>query len=215
MIPQNLSRRKFLKLTGITLGAITIVCSGLGYVATRAPQFATSELIFEKENAMKKRILVTYATRAGSTSEIAAVLGEILAKRGFSVDVKSVKDSPSLQEYDTVILGSAVRMANWLPEMVDFIKKNQEALSRKPVALFTVHILNLGDDETSRNARLAYLNSVRPLLNPVDEVFFAGKIDLEALSFVDRLMVKMVKSPIGDFRDWHGIRTWSSVVFAE
>jgi len=57
------------------------------------------------------------------------------------------------------------------------------------------------------------LNTVRPLLNPIDEVYFAGRIDFEALSFVDRLMVKMVKSPIGDFRDWDGIRAWSSAIF--
>ncbi|MCK7530831.1 MAG: flavodoxin domain-containing protein [Marinilabiliales bacterium] len=80
------------------------------------------------------------------------------------------------------------------------------------VALFTVHILNTGADETSRAARLAYLNAVRPFVNPVDEVFFAGRIDLETLSFVDRLMVKMVRSPIGDFRDWDGIRAWSAAI---
>ncbi|GAP11819.1 flavodoxin [Bellilinea caldifistulae] len=114
-----------------------------------------------------------------------------------------------------MILGSAVRMANWLPEMVDFIKKNQAELGRKPVALFTVHILNLGDNEASREARHAYLNSLHPCLNPIDEAFFPGKIDLESLSFVDRLMVKMVKSPIGDFRDWKQIRAWSPVIFWE
>ena len=213
MTTRNLSRRKFLQLSGVTLGAIAITCSGLGYAATRTPKLAAPELAFEKDNAMNKRILITYATRAGSTSEIAAALGETLAERGFSVDVESVKTNPSLNNYDAVILGSAVRMSNWLPEMVDFIKKNQEALNQIPVAFFTVHMLNLGEDEVSRAARLAYLNSVRPLLSPVDEAFFAGKIDLETLSFVDRLMVKMVKSPIGDFRDWAEIRTWPTVMF--
>lgn len=215
MTPQKITRRRFLKLTGLTLGAAVITCSGLGYAATRAPESTIPEMAFGKDNAMKKRILITYATRAGSTPEIAAAIGETLAGRGLSVDIKPVKANPALHGYDAVILGSAIRMANWLPEMVDFIKKNQEALAKMPVFLFTVHILNLGDDEASRAARLAYLNSVRPLLNPVDEVFFAGKIDLETLSFVDRLMVKMVKSPIGDFRDWNKIRTWSSLVLEE
>lgn len=164
---------------------------------------------------MHKKILITYATRAGSTSEVASAIGETLAGRGFSVDVKPVKTNPSLNDYDAVILGSAVRMANWLPEMVNFIKKNQEVLARIPVVVFTVHILNLGNDEVSRAARLAYLNSIRPLLNPVSEVFFAGKIDLETLSFIDRLMVKMVKSPVGDYRDWNIIRSWSTVIFGE
>jgi menaquinone-dependent protoporphyrinogen oxidase len=162
---------------------------------------------------MTKRVLVTYATRAGSTVGVADAIGAELRRRGLDVDIQPVTAIPTLGEYEAVILGSAIRMASWLPEMVEFIKTNQSALQSRPVALFTVHILNTGADETSRAARLAYLNTVRPLINPVDEVFFAGRIDLETLSFVDRLMVKMVKSPIGDFRDWDGIRAWSSAVF--
>lgn len=215
MSPRNKSRREFLKFTGLTLGAAAVACSGLGYAATRSPRTADPKITFEKDPAVNKRVLIAYATRAGSTTEIAAVIGETLAGRGFGVDVKPVKDNPSLQEYDAVILGSAVRMANWLPEMVDFIKKNQAEIGRKPVALFTVHILNLGDDEASREARHAYLNSLHPCLNPIDEAFFPGKIDLESLSFVDRLMAKVVKSPIGDFRDWKQIRAWSPVIFWE
>ncbi|MCC6147256.1 MAG: flavodoxin domain-containing protein [Anaerolineaceae bacterium] len=207
------SRREFLKFAGVSMGVMAVSCSGLGYAAIHAPEFVTPEIVYSKDDIMNKRILISYATHAGSTPEIAAVIGETLARRGFSVVVKPVNANPSLNGCDAVILGSAVHMANWLPEMVDFIKKNQVVLSQMPVALFTVHILNLGNDEASRVSRLAYLNSVRPLLDPMDEVFFAGKIDLDALSFVDRLMVKMVKSPIGDYRDWDGICAWSSVIF--
>ncbi|MCX8061683.1 MAG: flavodoxin domain-containing protein [Anaerolineales bacterium] len=218
MSAQKLSRRDFLKLSGLTLGATAVACSGLGYAATRTPRLATPELTFRKDDSMNQHILITYATRAGSTAEIAVAIGETLAGRGFGVDVKPVKANPALDGYDAVILGSAVRMGNWLPEMVDFVKRNQIALGQLPVALFTVHMLNLGADETSHAARLAYLNSVRPLLKPVDEAFFAGKIDLETLSFVDRLIVKMVgaaqkNSSLGDLRNWSEIQAWSSVVF--
>lgn len=162
---------------------------------------------------MTKRILITYATRAGSTVGVADAIRGELRRRGLNVDIQPVTARPALDQYEAVILGSAIRMANWLPEMVEFIKTNQAVLRSRPVALFTVHILNTGMDETSRAARLAYLNTVRPLLNPVDEVFFAGRIDLETLSFADRLMAKMVKSPIGDSRAWDEIRTWSSAIF--
>lgn len=153
--------------------------------------------------------LVTYATCSGSTADIAKRIGETLSARSFMVDVKPVKTNPSLNGYDAIILGSAIRMGSWLPEMVDFIKANQFALNTLPVSLFTVHILNTGDDETSRVARHAYLSNIRPLVKPVDKVFFTGVIDLEKLSFLDRMMVKMVKSPIGDYRDWNKIRDWA------
>jgi menaquinone-dependent protoporphyrinogen oxidase len=208
----SLSRNQFLKVVGVTLAASTLTCSGLGYAATRSPQIATPELTLEKDTTMNSRILVTYATRAGSTVEIATAIAETLSQRGFSADVKPVKEMPSLAGYQAVIVGSAIRMGNWLPEAVDFIKANQAALNELPVSLFTVHMLNTEEDETSRANRLAYLNVVRPLLNQAEEVFFAGKFDFSRLSFVDRLIAKMVKAVEADKRDWEKIKQWAKAI---
>jgi len=163
---------------------------------------------------MNKRILVTYATRAGSTVEVAAAIGEILGERGFVVDLKPINTKPAVDGYDAVLIGSAIRYAQWLPEAVEFVKTNQQALNRVPVALFTVHIQNLGDDEQSCANRQAYLNAVRPLLHPVDEIFFPGKIDPEWQSLLARLLIRIVKAPVGDFRDWTKIRGWAQTVLA-
>ena len=218
MTMKKLSRRDFLKLSGLALGGAAAACSGLGYAATQSPKIATPELVFTKDNSMNKRLLVTYATRAGSTPEIAAAIGETLAARGFSVEVKPVKTNPPLAGYGAVILGSAIRIGNWLPEMVDFIKKNQAALAQMPLAMFTVHMLNLGEDEASRAARVAYTAPIHQLLTPVDEVFFAGKIDYATLSFFDRLMAMAVEkqtgAATGDRRDWEQIRAWAEKTLA-
>jgi menaquinone-dependent protoporphyrinogen oxidase len=165
-----------------------------------------------EQNSMDKKILITYATKAGSTVEIAAVIGESLSKRGLTVDVKPVSENPSLDGYQAVLMGSAIRMGSWLPEAVDFIRKNQTALKQVPTSIFTVHMLNAGNDETSRTARLAYTAPARELLPAVDEVFFKGKLDYKTLSFFDRLIAKAVETPDnppGDFRDWNQIRSWA------
>lgn len=223
MTTEKLSRRDFLKICGLVLGGSAVACSGLGYAATFAPEIATPELFFAKDNTMNKRILVTYATRAGSTSEIAAAIGETLGGRGFQVEVKPVKAKPALNGYNAVILGSAIRMANWLPEMVEYIQANQVALKQSmamgmPVAFFTVHMLNLGEDEVSRAARAAYTAPIHQLLSPVNEVFFAGKIDYASLSFFDRLMAMAIEKQTGaapgDKRDWEKIRGWANLVMA-
>lgn len=73
---------------------------------------------------MNKCILVNYATRAGSTAEIAAAIAETLSARGYAVDVKLVKEKPVLDGYIAVVPGSAIRMGNWLPEAVDVVKAN-------------------------------------------------------------------------------------------
>jgi menaquinone-dependent protoporphyrinogen oxidase len=212
MTPKNLTRRDFLKLSGLALATTVVACSGLGYVATQAPPLSLPELNFRKENRMNKSILIAYATRAGSTAEIAAALGETLAERGFSVEVKPVKKVSSLDGYQAVILGSAIRMGNWLPEMVKFIQSNQSALNGLPTALFTVHMLNTGDDEASQAARAAYTAPIRALLPDAPEVFFTGVMDFSRLSFLDRFIASLVKAVESDQRDWNAIRRWAETV---
>jgi len=163
---------------------------------------------------MNKRVLITYATRAGATAEIAAAIAETLAARGCTVDVKPVKEKPKLDDYAAVVLGSAIRMGGWLPEAVDFVKANQAALNSMPVALFTVHMLNSGDDEASRAARAAYLNAVRPLLQDAETVYFEGKMDFSRLSFLDKVIAKMVKAVEADRRDWGQIKQWANAVWS-
>jgi menaquinone-dependent protoporphyrinogen oxidase len=219
MTAKPLPRRDFIKAAGMTLAGAALACSGLGYAATRTPEIETPNFVFKKDDSMNQRVLIAYATRAGSTPEIAAAIGETLSARGCAVDVKPVKSQPALNGYSAVLLGSAIRMGSWLPEMVDYIKANQLAMTQSismgmPVGLFTVHMLNTGDDPARRTARLAYLDRVRPLLGKVEEAYFTGVIDLEKLSFLDRWMVKMVQSPLGDRRDWNKIRSWAPVVFA-
>jgi menaquinone-dependent protoporphyrinogen oxidase len=216
MTPRKFSRRDFLKAAGITLGASALTCSGLGYLATLTPEFEMIDTSFGEQTEMDKKILITYATKAGSTVEIAAVIGETLSKRGFAVDVKPVSENPSLDGYQAVLMGSAIRMGSWLPEAVDFVRKNQSTLQQIPTSIFTVHMLNYRDDEASRTARQAYTAPVRELLPSVDEVFFRGKLDYKTLTFLDRMIAKAVANPNdppGDFRDWDQIRDWSQSVF--
>lgn len=212
------SRRRFLKIAGLSLVGACAACSGLGYAATLVPHFPTTDLNLGKDNPMNKRILVTYATRAGSTVEVAAAIGETLAKRGFAVDVKPVKAKPSLDGYQAVVLGSAIRIGSWLPEMMDYIKQHQPTLGALPTALFSVHMLNTADDETSRTARAAYTAPARQLLTPAAEAFFAGKMDYARLSFLDRVIAKAVEgttgASAGDRRDWNKIRGWAEGILA-
>lgn len=155
---------------------------------------------------MNAKTLVTYVTRAGSTAEVAHSIAEILSSQGTTVDVLPLNKVTSLQGYQAAVLGSAVRMGAWLPEAVKFVEQNRDALSRLPIAFFAVHIMNLGEDETSRKARLAYLDSVRKLVPPRKEAFFAGVGNWKKVFFLDGLIGKMVKAPEGDFRNWPAIR---------
>jgi len=106
-------------------------------------------------------------------------------------------------------------MGSWLSEVVDYVKSNQVKLAGLPVALFTVHMLNTGEDEESRKARAAYTSAIDGLLTPVDKVFFTGKMELARLSFLDRTISKMMKAVDEDLRDWAAIQAWAQNIFVE
>ncbi len=158
---------------------------------------------------MNGKILVTYASNAGSTAEVAQAIGDTLQKHGGTVDVMPTKYVKSLDGYRAVVVGSAVRMGCWLPEAVKFVEQHRDELSQRPTAFFAVHLMNMGSDETSQKSRLAYLDPVRRLVTPKSEAFFAGVGNWKKVTFFESLLGKAVKAPTGDFRDWTAIRGWA------
>ncbi len=164
---------------------------------------------------MSTKILVAYATRTGSTAEVADAIARRLCEAGLSAEVRPVAEVAILEGYSGAVLGSAVRYSTWLLEMTDFIAANRGALAAMPVAFFTMHILALGDDPAAVAERLKYTAQARQAVTPVDEAFFAGKIDPTRLSLFDRLAVRLVKSPVGDRRDWIRIGEWAAALAAK
>jgi menaquinone-dependent protoporphyrinogen oxidase len=127
--------------------------------------------------------------------------------------VLPVTAGASVEDYQAVILGSAVQGAHWLPEAVDFARDHQATLARLPVALFSVHFFARGDGAKSESRRLTYLDAVRPFV-PTDTVaFFAGRFDQRTVAHSGpRWLARL--TPTLDYRDWDKIRAWAQTVFA-
>jgi menaquinone-dependent protoporphyrinogen oxidase len=160
---------------------------------------------------MSNKLLITYATNFGSTQEVAEIIADTLRDDGHIVELLPVTAVHSLNEYNAVILGSAVNYANWLPDAIEFVKVNQEALNCMPVALFTVHIQNIGDDAQSRSKRRAYLDEIRPFLIPISEGYFAGKFDRQGSKLLLPNWMSFFIPPI-DLRKWDKIRAWAKAL---
>jgi menaquinone-dependent protoporphyrinogen oxidase len=164
---------------------------------------------------MSNKILVTYASRAGSTAGVAEAIGKILAENGTQVDVLPMKDVKDLSQYRAVVAGSAIHGAKWLPEAMQFMQTHQTALSRKPFAAFMVCItLAMSNGEKYRPGLAEWLQSVRELVRPVSEGLFAGALDFGKLpitpnTLLMRLAVALGIFPLGDHRDWNAIRVWA------
>jgi menaquinone-dependent protoporphyrinogen oxidase len=154
---------------------------------------------------------VSYATGTGSTVGVAESIGETLGGRGFAVDVKPMKERPSLDGYDAVILGSAVNGGRWLPEAEAFVVENGHALHEVPVSLFCVHAMNTGPEPEKVARRLKYLAKEREVVTPVAEGFFAGMGLSQADSnWFSRRMFRAFGGDVEeDGRDWEKIRAWA------
>jgi menaquinone-dependent protoporphyrinogen oxidase len=162
---------------------------------------------------MPERVLVTYASRKGSTAEVAEAIGASLRTRGFDVKVESVEADAAPDGCAAVVIGSAVNGSQWLPEAVAYVRRHQVALNRVPTAVFTVHIMNAGTAaQPTQTAGVPWRGPVADATLP--EAFFLGiGPDPSKDSWLARwLFRRFGGAREGDCRDWKQIRGWAGRV---
>lgn len=164
---------------------------------------------------MNDKILVTYASRTGSTAGVAQAVGQTLVESGAQVDVLPMQDVKDLSPYHAVVVGSAIQGKQWLPEAMQFVQAHQAALTRKPCAVFLVCMTLAISDGKFRQEVATWLEPVRLLVHPVSEGLFAGVLDISKVSSFSerlkfRLSVAMGVWSEGDHRDWDAIRLWAA-----
>jgi menaquinone-dependent protoporphyrinogen oxidase len=156
------------------------------------------------------RILVAYASKYGSTRELAETLGEVLADEGLAVEVRPAIEVRSLASYGAVVLGSGLYAATWLRDANVFIRANRRALAMRPLWLFSSGPLD-------RSAELAEI----PMTPHVHQVL--GDLEIRGhRTFGGRLLADtpevraglMAATRIGDFRDFERVRAWGREIAA-
>jgi menaquinone-dependent protoporphyrinogen oxidase len=149
-------------------------------------------------------LLLAYATKHGSTQEVAESIAATLAASGHQVDVRSAADVRDLDGYDGVILGGALYMGRWHADAKAFMKRHHEALASLPVAVFAMGPLTLEEKDVA-SARTQLDRALRPYrdVTPVSVAIFGGVVDPAKLRFPFNHM------PETDARDWEAIREWA------
>ena len=163
---------------------------------------------------MDENTLVAYASRSGATKEIAEKIGEVLRQAGLQADVLPVDGIRDLNPYKAVILGSAVYIGKWQKEAAAFLQDNEKALAGRPVWLFSSGPTGEGDpDQLVDGWRLpAALQPFADRIRPRDIAVFHGHINPDKLTFIEKGVLKAMKKPFGDYRDWDAIAAWSTTV---
>lgn len=160
------------------------------------------------------KLLVTYASKYGSTAEIAEVIGKELRKRGQEVDVQPVGAVVDPAQYDGFVIGSALYAGGWMNAAAEFLDSNQALLAARPVWLFSSGPTGEGDPNDILEG-WSFPENLLPLvetIKPKDVILFHGNIDLDKLSPGERMIIKSVKATVGDYRDWLVVRSWTSTL---
>ena len=133
----------------------------------------------------------------------------MLAERGCEVTVLPPEKVAAVQEFDAVVLGSAVYMGQWLKPARELAQRSASALAARPVWLFSSGPVG---------------EPAKPADNPVDVTkiiqaskardhqIFTGKLANKHLSFPDRAMASAIRAQDGDFRNWAQIRDWATSI---
>jgi menaquinone-dependent protoporphyrinogen oxidase len=166
---------------------------------------------------MDKQVLVAYATKHGATEEIAEKIGEVLRQEGLPADVLPADQVGDLGAYEAVVLGSAVYIGQWRKEAARFLEANETALTGKPVWIFSSGPTGEGDPvELMQGWRFpGKLQPIADRIGTRDIAAFHGALDANKLNFIEKFMIKNVKAPIGDYRDWEAISAWAGSIAEE
>jgi menaquinone-dependent protoporphyrinogen oxidase len=166
---------------------------------------------------MPVSVLVAYASKYGATQEIAEKIGQTLQSVGLEVAITSADQVADPEGYDAVILGSAVYAGMWRKQAIQFLEENENSLSSKPTWFFSSGPTDEGDPvELLKGWRFPEAQQpIADRIQPRDITVFHGSLDPSRLNFAERMIIKGIKAPTGDFRDWEIVQTWAQSIARE
>ena len=155
-------------------------------------------------------VLVAYASKHGSTQGIAERIAEQLRQLGKEAEARPVKEVSDRGLYEAFVIGSAIYYGSWLKEATEWVHHHQAVLAQHPVWLFSVG--PLGTEVQDAEQQPKEMTEFQQAIRPREQRIFFGALDHSHLSFAERVMVKAVRAPEGDFRDWEAIDAWAASI---
>ena len=154
------------------------------------------------------RVLVAYASKHGGTRGIAARIAETLDGSGLHTQLVDLTVTDTAVDFDAAVVGSAVYVGRWMKQATAFVTRHEALLRERPLWLFSSGPVGRPADDAKDVAKLRALLPVR------DHRTFDGVIDAASLSLPERLVMKALKVPAGDYRDWDAVDGWAQSIVA-
>ncbi len=154
-------------------------------------------------------ILVAFATRHGSTQEVANAVARALRTEGLDADVTRLRDVRTLEGYAGVVVGAPLQMFRWHKDAIGFLNRFRGVLTTLPVAVFALGPFNDEEKEWAEvRGQLDKELAKFPWFAPVERKVFGGKFDPQTLRFPYNITPGLKKMPARDIRDWGDIQAW-------
>jgi len=145
-------------------------------------------------------VLVAYATKHGSTREVAADVARVLRQAGFEVEINPARDVKSLDHFQAVVLGGALYMGRLHKDARKLLKRARGELASLPLAVFAMGPNSTEPEElAAAGAQLKRALGAVPELEPLATAVFGG-------------VRKFGKKKMLDARDWNAIQAWAEDV---
>ncbi|SOC49879.1 menaquinone-dependent protoporphyrinogen oxidase [Blastococcus aggregatus] len=164
------------------------------------------------------RVLVAFASRHGSTREIAAAISRGLTgsaagrATGLTTRLAPVEQRPDPVGFDAVVLGSAVYDGRWLEPAVCYALEAAPVLHGRSTWLFSS---GLAAGPARLPQGVADADRLAVEVGARGHRLFAGRLERHVLSAAERAAWHAPLTGAGDFRDWPAIGTWSEQVAAD
>lgn len=157
------------------------------------------------------RILITAASKHGSTIEIAEAIARRLEGHGHAVTTMAPAEVTSVEEYDAVVLGSAVYITQWMSAAHDFLKRFDDELRARPFWAFSVGMSGVPKHQPQDPMRIG---PVMQHFDAVDHRTFPGRYKPSLLTLRERSIGRLAGAIEGDFRDWEAVDAWADGIHA-
>jgi menaquinone-dependent protoporphyrinogen oxidase len=158
---------------------------------------------------MTRPILVAYATKLGSTHEVAEAISARLREHGLAAECRAAVDVDVVARYDGVVLGGALYIGRWHRDARHFLRQHAATLAAMPVAIFGMGPRTTSPaDIADAREQLERALGRAPDVTPVSVAVFGGVVDPTRLHFPFSHMAA------SDARDWDAIESWSDGVAA-
>src|SRR5512133_951094 len=149
-------------------------------------------------------VLIAYATKHGSTHEVAEFVAARLAEAGVEAHTLPAERVRSLDEYQAVVLGAPLYMGRWHRDARAFLGRFRSELAALPLAVFALGPLEDTPEQWDGAREQLYRALAHvPGVQPVTVGLFGGAIVPETLHF------PFSHIPAGDLRDWDSIVAWT------